>query len=109
MAAPGLADNTVLEPALSWSRGDPEKRLGFRGGRFTQVNTWLALLSAIAGTIGFYAILSFFPDAWLTHSFTRRGPTPYFIALFSAWSLSILFYKWRKLVFQRRTLAMEVV
>jgi biopolymer transport protein ExbB/TolQ len=97
------------EPILSWSRGDPEQWIGFRGGRFTSVNNWLTLLLASAGTIGFYSVLSWWPDLWLSQSFTKRGPTPYAIAFFSFWSLAILLIKWRKLAHQRQSLAMEVV
>ncbi|QGQ27099.1 MotA/TolQ/ExbB proton channel family protein [Gimesia benthica] len=41
--------------------------------------------------------------------FTRRGFIPYLICFFSFWSLSILFIKYRKLSFQKKSLAYIVV
>jgi biopolymer transport protein ExbB/TolQ len=104
-----LTGRTLPEPELSWQRNDPEQRLGFRGGRFTRVNNWLTLLLGIAATLAFYALLSYWPDLWISQSFTQRGPTPYAIAFFSWWSLAVLWVKWRKLAFQRRALELEVV
>ena len=41
--------------------------------------------------------------------FTQRGPTQYFTALLSFWSVAILTLKWRKLALQRRALTYDVV
>jgi len=104
-----FAAQTLSEPELSWSRHDPEQRIGFRGGKFTRVNNWLSFLLGAAATVAFYSALSLIPDTWLARSFTQRGPTPYVIAFFSWWSLAVLWAKWRKLIFQRRALSLEVV
>lgn len=98
-----------IEPPLSWVRQDIEQRFGFRGGRFTRVNSWFSLLLGFAATVLFYVVLSLFPSLWLAQSFTKRGPTPYFIAFFSFWSLAILVIKWRKLELQRQVLRYDVV
>jgi biopolymer transport protein ExbB/TolQ len=102
-------DLELPEPELSWSRGDPEQWVGFRGGRFTRVNNWLSLLLAIMATISWYAILSMVPGSLVANSFTERGLTPYAIVMFAFWSLSILVLKSRKLAFQRRSLEIEIM
>lgn len=106
----------TLEPALCWARHDCEQRLGFRGGRFTKINNWLALMMAIAASILFYVVVvlssRFTFSSYLTaitSSFTQRGPTPYVIVFFSWWALAILFLKWRKLLLQCRSLQHDVV
>lgn len=100
---------TESQPSLSWSRSDCEQSLGFRGGRFTRVNNWLSFLLGLAATIIFYVVLMFFKDTWIAQSFTLRGPTPYFTAWLSFWSLAILLIKWRKLALQRRALSYDIV
>lgn len=99
----------VPDIPLSWQRLDVEQRLGFRGGRFTQVNGRLAFLIGLLLTIGFYAMLLGVSDSYLSEVFTNRGPTQYAACLLSFWSLAILCLKWRKLRLQRRALAYEVV
>lgn len=100
----------ILEPApLSWVRSDPEQRLAFRGGRFTRVNTWCALLIGVIFTTGFYAILYLAPDSYLAVTFTQRGPIPYCITVFFFWSLAILMLKFFKLRLQKRALDMVIV
>ena len=48
------ASEPLFEPApLSWARSDVEQRLGFRGGRFTKVNVWLAASIAVALSVVF--------------------------------------------------------
>lgn len=95
--------------ALSWTRGDVEQRLGFRGGRFTRVNNLLAFLIACGLSVAFFAALLPVDDAPWTAMFTQRGPTPYFIVLLTCWSLAILLLKSRKLALQRRALLCRVV
>jgi biopolymer transport protein ExbB/TolQ len=115
---PGATSSFVAEtePPLSWARHDIEQRLGFRGGRFTNVNNWLALLLATAASVLFYVAVMFGSQysfsrylTGITSSFTQRGPTPYVIVFFAWWALAILFLKWRKLTFQRRSLKYDVV
>jgi biopolymer transport protein ExbB/TolQ len=102
-------NNTATAPPLSWRRQDIEQRLGFSGGRYTRVNNWLAGLMAALLTIVFYAALIPLRDTSLAVMFTQRGPTPYAICFFSAWSLAALFIKSRKLAFQKRSLEPMVV
>ena len=94
---------------LSWLKSDPEQRLLFSGARFTRVNFWCALLLGVGMTVGFYLLLLPVPENIIAASFTQRGEIPYFIALFSAWSLAILWLKWLKLRFQKRALQRIVV
>lgn len=102
--------NNVSSPEpLSWLKSDPEQRLLFRGARFTRVNSWCALLLGVVMTVSFYLLLLPVPENIIAASFTQRGEIPYFIALFSAWSVAILWLKWRKLSLQRRALQRIVV
>jgi biopolymer transport protein ExbB/TolQ len=94
---------------LAWTRFDLEQRIGFRGGRFTRVNNWLTMFMGIALTVAFFAALSPFTGSHLNAMFTQRGPTQYATVFLSAWSLSILFVKWRKLGLQQKALAYDVI
>jgi len=96
-------------PPLDWSRRDVEQRLGFSGGRFTRTNSVFTGILALLLTGLTYAALLPFPDLWINQTFTRRGPTPYAIVFLTAWSLAILFVKWRKLRLQRRALQFRVM
>lgn len=98
-----------LQPAMSWTRSDPEQRLAFRGGRFTRVNTWCALLIGMMLTIAFYLVLIPFKGTYLSVMFTERGPVPYSIAAFFFWSLAILWLKVLKLRLQQRSLQVHVI
>lgn len=97
------------EPTLSWTAQDPEQRIAFRGGRFTQVNTWCALLIAVVLTTGFYMVLIPLKATYFAETFLERGFIPYFIVGFFFWSLAILWLKFLKLRLQRRTLAISVI
>ena len=97
------------EVPLSWSRSDIEQRVGFRGARFTRVNSLLSFLLAVGLSVAFYAALIPFRGTWFSTMFTERGPTQYFTVLLSAWSLVILLIKGRKLALQRHALAFQVV
>ena len=99
---------------LDWSRSDPERRLGFKPGRFTSPNKLLAFLIGLVLTCAFYAILKFGVAAssdllWFVEMFTRRGLTPYPIMLLFFWSLAMLVLKWRKLRLQERALSLPVM
>ncbi len=99
----------VSEVPLSWSRQDIEQRLAFHGGRYTRVNTFLSALLAGILTVAFYAILIPLDDTYFSQMFTARGLIPYFICFFTAWSLSILLLKSRKLALQKKRLQHGVV
>lgn len=96
--------NSFSEVPLSWARNDIEQRLFFRGGRHTQVNTFLAIVIATIATLAFYASLIPFSDHEYAIWFIQLGSIPYWIVFFSAWAMAILFIKSRKLKFQRRAL-----
>ena len=96
-------------PPLSWSERDIEQRLGFRGGKYTQVNYLLTCILSIALTIAFYASLLLISETAFADMFTDRGPTPYFIVWLSCWALVILIFKSRKLALQRQSLKFVVV
>ena len=97
------------EPNLSWSKADPEQRIGFHGGRFTRVNGILSFLAACLLTLLFYAALLMMPDSHFAAMFTERGSVQYVTVLLTCWALVILLIKWRKLALQRRALAYAVV
>ena len=94
---------------LSWARQDIEQRLAFTGGRYTRVNTWLSVLIAVLLTLLTYGVLVLMRKTSLASMFLERGPIPYFIVFFSAWSFAVLFLKWRKLALQRKSLQYAVV
>jgi len=86
---------------LSWSRMDPERRIGFSGGRFTSPNKWLAFWLGLAMTLLFYAVVVAGPvPPWFRDMFTQRGPCPYPTMLLFFWALAMLFLKWRKFQLQ---------
>ena len=103
------APERVDEVPLAWIRQDIEQRLGFRGGRFTCVNTFLSFLVGLTLTVFFYACLLPFKGSYLSEVFTERGPTQYVACLLTFWSLAMLFFKSRKLSLQRRALQYDVV
>jgi biopolymer transport protein ExbB/TolQ len=95
---------------LSWYRSDVEQIFGFRGGRFTRVNSLLSLIIAITFTIGVYSAIAFlFRETNVGKMFLNRGFTPYAMTLLFFWSLSILMIKWQKLRFQKKSLAISVI
>jgi biopolymer transport protein ExbB/TolQ len=99
---------------LDWARADPERRLGFKPGRFTSPNKLLSLLAGLALTVAFYAILQIglagWPAAqWFIDMFTKRGPCPYPTMLFFFWALAMMFFKWRKFQVQKRALTLPVM
>jgi biopolymer transport protein ExbB/TolQ len=98
---------------LDWRKDDCEQRLGFSGGKYTDVNNWFALGLALAVTVIFYFCLVSsgiaVRRAHATQLFVDRGWTPYVMTFLSVWSLVILGIKWRKLLFQVRALDLGVV
>ncbi len=104
--------NDGLIKILQWQKVDIEERIGVNGGKYTDVNILLTLFLGLFLTVLFYGILFLIEDVMdssVFDIFLDRGVTPYVIVLFSCWSLSILFIKWRKLMFQKRTLKLMVV
>ncbi len=88
---------------LSWTRQDPERRLGFKGGRFTSPNKLLGFWVGLLMTVLFYATVIMGPvPAWFRDMFTLRGPCPYPTLLLFFWALALLYLKWRKFALQQR-------
>jgi biopolymer transport protein ExbB/TolQ len=107
-----MQPETMSQPEydpISWFRDDPEQKLAFRGGRFTRVNTWCALVIAVVASAAFYGLLVPLRTTYFAISFTQRGYVPYAIVLFSFWSLAIIVLKHLKLQLQRRVLDVRVL
>lgn len=110
-----------LDVPLPWLRKDIEQRLFFRGGRYTRVNSLLTFILALFASCIFYAALLPFKESAFAQMFLPRASVsgqaqsplapliPFAIVFFSSWCLAILFIKSRKLKFQRRALAYDVV
>ncbi len=94
---------------LSWSKQDVEQRLYFPGGRFTRINTVLAVILAAVLTIAFYCALIPLDGKTFANMFTKRGVIPYTIVFFTSWSLVILILKSWKLRLQRFALDHTIV
>lgn len=99
---------------LDWSRRDIERRLGFRGGRFTNPGKTLPFILGILLTVVFFVlvllVLKPLPQTkWLASLFLDRGPTPYPTMLLFFWAVSVLFFKWRKMVLQQQALMLPVM
>jgi len=97
------------EPVLSFSRSDIERRLAFPAGRFTSPGPLLAPLAACVLTVGFFGLLSLFPESLISEMFTRRVVIPAAIVFLSAWSLMALFIKGRKIALQRKALQLKIL
>ena len=105
--------NKREKKALDWHLGDVEQRLGFRGGKYTDVNLFLATFLAGVLTAAFYIALCHVPKAVRDMAYFQmllnRGWTPYAMTFLALLAFVILFFKWRKLAFQRRALDLEVM
>jgi len=110
--------NTVLdmvkkqlpdEPVLSFGRSDIERRVAFPAGRFTSPGPLLAPLAATVLAVGFFGLLSLFPDIWLSEMFVRGKIVSASIVFLSAWSLMALFVKGRKIALQRKALQLKIL
>ncbi|WP_222424140.1 MotA/TolQ/ExbB proton channel family protein [Desulfamplus magnetovallimortis] len=107
--------NNGFVKVLQWEKSDIEEKFGVSGGKYTDVNIGVTLFLGIAFTAFFYGLifaLNEFIDIQafpVFDMFFNRGFTPYAIAFFSCWSLSILFIKWRKLKLQKEALTLMVV
>ena len=95
------------EPELSFDRSDIERRLGLPAGRFTSPGPLLAPLIGVALTVAFYGVLSMFPDSTGSAMFTRSIVINAAIVFLTAWSLSTIAIKARKVALQRRSLSLD--
>jgi biopolymer transport protein ExbB/TolQ len=98
---------------LDWSRLDVERKLGFRGGHFTNPDKTLPFLAGLLLTVAFFGgmmMLQSLPQArWFVSIFLDRGPCPYPTMLLFFWAGAVLFFKWRKTIFQEKALALPVM
>jgi biopolymer transport protein ExbB/TolQ len=102
------------EYQLNWSKNDFERKLGFRGGRFTSTNKLLTFISGAILTALFYAVITIAVKPitewkWLSDMFLERGPTQYATMFLFFWAVSILFVKWRKLCLQHKALELAAI
>ena len=104
---------TVERKELDWHLGDIEQRFGFRGGKYTDVNTWFALLVTVLLAGGLFIGLCHVPTNVREHPavaiILARGWTPYAMVVLFILAMVILFVKWRKLAFQRRAFKVELI
>ncbi|MBF0204565.1 MAG: MotA/TolQ/ExbB proton channel family protein [Desulfamplus sp.] len=104
-----VLQNDGLIKILQWEKMDIEARIGVRGGKYTDVNLTLTFFLAVILFLVFYTLQFQYPNFPVTSIFLNRGVTPFFIVFFSCWSISILFIKWRKVIFQQKALTLMVV
>ena len=107
-----IRSNEAKRP-LDWHSSDIERRFGFSGSKYTDVNTWFAMILSALMSGGLFAALCNAPLSVRRHPavaiLLERGWTPYaMIALFML-AIVILFVKWRKLAFQKRALSVELI
>lgn len=98
---------------LDWHLGDIEQRFGFGGGKYTDVNTWFALLATALITGAFFIGLCHVPASVRSIKtiamILERGWTPYAMVALFVLALMILFIKWRKLAFQKKAFGVELI
>ncbi len=99
----------VTPPRLHWGDRDIERKLGFAGAKYTGTNMFLTFAIGLILSITFYVALALFTRYYVAQMFFERGPVPYFIVFFSAWSLGILVIKWAKLSLQRQPLEHSIL
>ena len=98
---------------LDWHLGDIEQRFGFSGGKYTDVNTWFALLATALITGAFFIGLCHVPASVRSIKaiamILERGWTPYAMVALFVLALTISFIKWRKLAFQKKAFGVELI
>lgn len=104
---------TKPQTTLDWHLEDIEQRCGFHGGKYTDVNIWLALLATILIVGAFFVVLGYSPNA-IRHSLAaqmilERGWTPYAMVVLFVLAMTTLFIKWRKLLFQQKAFDIELI
>ncbi len=98
-----------LITVLNWERQDIEQRLCVPGGKYTDVNPWLALLLGLAMMAMVYLAAYFLRNQRFGDMLLNRGITPWFIVLFACWALAMLTIKSSKLRLQKKALSLMVV
>ena len=98
---------------LDWHLGDIEQKFGFRGGKYTDVNMWFALLAtALASGASFIGICHLPISLRSTKAMAmiiERGWTPYAMIVLFILALVTLLIKWRKLAFQKKAFTIELI
>ena len=107
-----IRSNEAKRP-LDWHSSDIERRFGFSGSKYTDVNTWFAMILSALMTGGLFAALCNAPLSVRRHPavaiLLERGWTPYAMVSLFMLAIVILFVKWRKLAFQKRALSVELI
>lgn len=101
-------------PQLNWSQDDFEQRLGFKGGRYTDVNRFLTFLMGLILTVIFYLFVIYVLRAntatrSIAGMFLDHGWVPGVTTLIFLWALAIIFVKSRKLSLQCKALELAAV
>lgn len=98
---------------IDWHIGDLEQRFGFKGGKYTDVNSWFVLLLTFVLTAVFFIGLCYLPSSIRSTKaiamILERGWTPYAMVVLFVLALMILFVKWRKLAFQKKAFGVELI
>ena len=106
--------NKIAEKKLlDWHLGDIEQRFGFNGGKYTDVNTWFAVLVTLLLCGAFFIGLCYVPASIRASRavaiILERGWTPYVMISLFILAMVILLVKWRKLAFQRKAFKIELI
>ena len=116
MAQFPITPKPVDDTLLAWSQQDIENRIGFKGGRYTNVNHLFAFLAALLLTGSFYALMVFvfkhLPGAsFIANMFLRPANQFTMIpaTLFFFIGATVLWLKHFKLRFQERALGLAAV
>ncbi|HWB01623.1 MAG TPA: MotA/TolQ/ExbB proton channel family protein [Verrucomicrobiales bacterium] len=99
---------------VNWALEDIEQRLGFRGGRFTNVNKLFSFILGGLLTVVFFLAMAYLPQTWpeasaFSDMFLKRGICQYPTMMFFFWGLVILWIKSLKLKFQKKALELAAV
>ncbi|MEQ2006177.1 MAG: MotA/TolQ/ExbB proton channel family protein [Limisphaerales bacterium] len=108
--------NTKLESdgILAWTQSDIENRVGFKAGRHTGVNHFLALIVGVLLAAVVYSFMAFVlrplgPVQFIAEMFLRPGNQFTMIpaTLFFCWGAAVLLIKSSKIRFQGRALNLQ--
>jgi len=98
-----------LVRVLDWNKMDIEQKMGFRGGKYTDVNFWLSFFLGGIFWIIFFGGLMTVKTNPAAKFFLERSIMQYWTMYFTLWAVAILLLKWRKLSLQRKALELMVV
>lgn len=102
-----------IKKELDWHLEDFECRLGFKGGKYTDVLLLPAFLATVVLAGAFFTIMCYLPVDYRKHQvfamIMERGWTPYAMVGLFILAMVILFVKSRKLAFQQRAFKVEII